>query len=181
MKNLLLTLTLIMALSVNVQAISTKVVTIKPYMSLQHYEHFKRMVLNSDDIHIEFISDFDFEWGYDYKLKIQVKRLVPALSDGTRYEHKLIKVISKTKASPETTFKLYIDPMRYNYFEKRDSAMNYTLSQINDSTYRYCEKVDLEVPAQFRPAFKKLTNSENGRNATFKFTAEGRARLVKFG
>lgn len=181
MKNLVLVFTLLLAFGATAQTVSTKVVTVKPYMSLQNYEHFKRMVLNSDDIHIEYIEDFDFEWGYDYELKIQVTKLAEAWTDGKRYEHKLLKVISKTKAAPETMFKMHIDPMRYYFFDAEDSLSNYTLSQINDSTYRYCDKVDLEVPEKFRPEFKKLSKSETGGNAFFKFTAEGRARLVKFG
>ncbi len=180
MKNIILIFILLNGFVLNAQTISTKVVTVKPYMSLQNYEHFKRMVLNSNDIHIESIEGFNFEWGYDYKLKIQVTKLAQEWSDGTRYEHKLLKVLSKTKALPETTFKMRVDPMRYYSFEAEDSTMNYTLSQINDSTYRYCEKVDLEIPAAFRPTFKKLSKSETGRNAIFNFTPEGRARFVKF-
>jgi hypothetical protein len=179
MKNLLLAFTLLFALGLNAQGFSTKKIKVKPYLSVQNYEHFKRMVINADDTSIEFIDGFDFEWGYTYELKISVKKLKQTWSDGTRYEHKLIKVISKTKVPEGTTFKMHIDPMRY-YYQSEDEAMNKTIVSINDSTYSYFDKIEIEVPQDLKPAFDTIVNGENGRNAFFTFTTEGRIRLLKF-
>ena len=81
-------------------------------MYTQNYEHFKRLVLNSLDSEVEYIDGFDFEWGYYYTLR--VKELdVGMLSDGTRYEYSLLKVISKDKVSDTVIFSMSIDPLRY--------------------------------------------------------------------
>ena len=72
-------------------------------MYTQNYEHFKRLVLDSPDSEAEYIDGFDFEWGYYYTLKVKEKKVGP-LSDGTRYDYFLLKVISKEKvAEPAQT------------------------------------------------------------------------------
>lgn len=43
-------------------------------MYIPNYEHYKRLVLNSPDSESEYITDFDFEWGYNYILKVKGKR-----------------------------------------------------------------------------------------------------------
>lgn len=179
MKSLLLVFTLLVMISTTAQRVSNKTVKVKPYMSLQNYEHFKRLIINANKTNVEFIEDFDFEWGYDYKLKIEVTKLKEVSSDGTRFEHKLIKVISKTKVSVGTEFKMRIDPLRY-YHQTENAIKNKTIVSLNDSTYSYFDKVEIEVPKELRSTFVKLTNSENSKMGNFEFTAEGRIRLMKF-
>ena len=46
-------------------------------------------------------------------------------------------------------FKMSIDPLRYYHKLEEDGISNYTLSQLNDSTYLYMDKVAIEIPQKF--------------------------------
>jgi len=161
------------------QKISFKTITIKPHMYTQNYEHFKRLVLDSPDSEAEYIDGFDFEWGYYYTLKVKEKKVGP-LSDGTRYDYSLLKVISKEKVADTVIFKMSIDPLRYYSILDEDSISNYTLSQLNDSTYLYMDKVEIEIPQKFLEFFRKKTDNEVGFRGNFKFVNGKRVRLVSF-
>mgnify|MGYP000618858689 CR=1 FL=1 len=105
-------------------------IKIEPYMYTQNYEHFKRLVFQSPDSEAEFIDGFNFEWGYYYTLRVKELE-IGQLSDGTRYEYSLLKVISKEKVSDTVIFRMFIDPLRY-YHKLEEGVSNYTLSQLND-------------------------------------------------
>ena len=159
------------------QKILYKTIAIEPYMYTQNYEHFKRLVLYSPDSEAEYIDGFDFEWGYYYTLR--VKELdIGELSDGTRYEYSLLKVISKEKVSDTVIFSMFIDPLRYYHKLEEDGIYNYTLSQFNDSTYLYMHKIEIEIPQKFLEYFRQKTNNEIGFRGNFKFVNGKRIRLV---
>ena len=159
------------------QQVIIKTITLEPYMYTQNYEHFKRLVFESPDSEAEYIDGFDFEWGYYYTLR--VKELdIGELSDGTRYEYSLLKVISKEKVSDTVIFRMFIDPLRYYHKLEEDGISNYTLSQLNDSTYLYMDKVEIEIPHKFLEYFRKKTNNEIGFIGNFKFVNGKRIRLV---
>ena len=154
-----------------------KEIKIETHMYTQNYEHFKRLVLDSPDSEVEYIDGFDFEWGYYYTLR--VKELdIGGLSDGTRYEYSLLKVISKEKVSDTVIFRMFIDPLRYYHKLEEDGISNYTLSQLNDSTYLYMDNVEIEVPQKFLESFRKKTDNEIGFRGNFKFVNGKRIRLV---
>ena len=156
-----------------------KIITIAPYMSFQNYEHFKRLTLSTPDSYAEYIDGFDFEWGYTYKLNVKETTLAETWSDGTRYEFELNNIVSKTKESDSTTFKLLIDPNRYYYkLPPEEEYMNATLKQLNDSTYLYFERVEIEVPEQLREKFAPIAAGEKSQRGTFIYINEQRIRLV---
>jgi len=161
------------------QKVSHKTITIKPYMYTQNYEHFKRLVLDSPDSEAEYIDRFDFEWGYYYTLKVKEKKVGP-LSDGTRYDYTLLKVISKEKVADSMIFKMSIDPLRYYSILDEDGISNYTLNQLNDSTYLYMDKVEIEIPYKLQEPFRKKIDNEAGFRGNFKFVNGRRIRLVTF-
>ena len=161
------------------QKVSFNTITVKPYMYTQNYEHFKRLVLDSPDSEAEYIDGFDFEWGYYYTLKLKEKKVGP-LSDGTRYDYSLLKVISKEKVADTVIFKMSIDPLRYYSILDEDGISNYTLTQLNDSTYLYMDKVEIEIPQKFLEFFRKKTDNEVGFRGNFKFVNGSRIRLVSF-
>ena len=148
-------------------------------MYTQNYEHFKRLVLDSPDSEAEYIDRFDFEWGYYYTLKVKEKNIGP-LSDGTRYDYTLLKVISKEKVPDSMIFKMSIDPLRYYSKLEENDIANYTLSQFNDSTYLYMDKVEIEIPNNLQEFFRKKIDNEVGFRGNFKFVNERRIRLVSF-
>ena len=156
-----------------------KEIKIEPHMYTQNYEHFKRLVLDSPDSEVEYIDGFDFEWGYYYTLR--VKELdIGELSDGTRYEYSLLKVISKEKVSDTEIFRMSIDPLRYYHKLEDEGVSNYTLSQLNDSTYLYMDQVEIEIPQNFLESFIKKKDNEVDFRGDFKFVNSKRVRLVSF-
>ena len=161
------------------QQVRIKTITLEPFMDTQNYEHFKRLVLDSPDSEAEYIDGFDLEWGYHYTLKVRENKVGP-LSDGTLYDYTLIKVISKEKVADTVIFKMSIDPLRYYDKIEEDDISNYTLSQLNDSTYLYMDKVEIEIPQKHLEFFKKNTDNEVGFRGNFKFINRKRVRLVSF-
>ena len=145
-------------------------------MYTQNYEHFKRLVLDSPDSEAEYIDGFDFEWGYYYTLKVKETKVGP-LSDGTRYNYSLLKVIAKEETPDSMIFKMYIDPLRYYSKLEEEGISNYTLNKLNDSTYLYMDKVEIEVPEKLQELFKEKIDNESDFRGNFKFV-NGRIRLV---
>ena len=161
------------------QQVFTKTITVKPYMYTQNYEHFKRMVLISPDSEAEYIDGFDFEWGYDYTLKVTETEVGP-LSDGTSYNYTLLSVISKEQVADTAVFKMYIDPLRYYYNPGGDDAANFTLQQLNDSTHLYMEMLEIEVPVELEGRFSRSIDHGVGFRGSFKYVHGHRIRLIEF-
>ncbi|MFT5862505.1 MAG: hypothetical protein ACI828_001154, partial [Flavobacteriales bacterium] len=139
------------------QTVTDRIITIDPNLSFQNYEHFKRLTLNSPDSPIEYLDGFNFEWGYTYKVSVRETKLRPTLSDGTEYDYVLNYIISKTKVPYATQFKLFLAPSRY--YHKVDSSeqlMNITLRRIDDNTYLYFDKVEIEVPDNLKMIFNQI-------------------------
>tara|TARA_A100001037_G_C15066711_1_gene597416 strand:+ start:82 stop:621 length:540 start_codon:yes stop_codon:yes gene_type:complete len=155
-----------------------KEIKIKPYMYTQNYEHFKRLVLDSPNSEAEYVDGFDFEWGYFYTLKVK-ETYIGELSDGTRYEYSLLKVISKEKVPDTLIFRMSIDPLKYYHKLEEEGISNYTLSQLNDSTYLYMDQVEIEIPQNFLESFRKKKDDEINFRGDFKFVNGKRVRLVR--
>jgi len=84
-------------------------------------------VFESPDSEAEYIDGFNFEWGYYYTLRVKELE-IGLLSDGTRYEYSLLKVISKEKVSDTVIFRMFIDPLSYYHKLEEDGISNYNLS-----------------------------------------------------
>jgi len=155
-----------------------KEIKINPYMYTQNYEHFKRLVLDSPNSKAEYVDGFDFEWGYFYTLKVK-EIYLGELPDGTNYEYSLLKVISKEKVSDTVIFRMSIDPLKYYHKLEEEGISNYTLSQLNDSTYLYMDQVEIEIPQNFLESFRKKKDDEINFRGDFKFVNGKRVRLVR--
>ena len=160
------------------QNVVIKTITVEPYMSTQNYEHFKRMVLNSSDSQAQYIDGFDFDWGYRYTLSVKRIKIGP-LSDGTMYEFSHIETLSKTKVADSLTFVLSVDPLMYYNFQKEDSLANFTLKELNDSTFLYMDLVELEVPSCFRQKFLKYNKNGTAFRGDFNYVNKRRIRLIR--
>lgn len=156
-----------------------KEINIKPYMYTQNYEHFKRLVLDSPNSEAEYVDGFDFEWGYFYKLKVK-EIYLGELPDGTNYEYSLLKEISKEKVSDTLIFFMSIDPLKYYHKLEEKGISNYTLSQLNDSTYLYMDQVEIEIPQNFLESFIKKKENEINIRGDFEIINGKRIRLVRF-
>lgn len=179
MKWTVLGLALTCSIILNGQNVSFQTITIEPYLVFENYEHFKRLVLVSKDSKAEYIKGFKFEWGFKYKLKVKATELSPELSDGTKYDFELDKIISKTRASESTNFKLFIDPHLYYENSRVDEEdINNTLKLVNDSTYLYLDQVEMVIPKNLIFTFKKIVNGEFGKTGKFVFVNNSRIRLI---
>lgn len=180
MKYILIPILLFLFFNASSQKVTEKIITIEPQMSFQNYEHFKRLTLSSPDSPIEFLSGFEFKWGYNYQIKVKETKLNQMLSDGTQYEYEFVKIISKTKVPDSTQFRLFLDGNRYYYeLDSSEQEMNITLKPINDSTYKYMEEVEIEVPDKFRPKFETIVAGKTKSPGHFIFIDDKRIRLVK--
>ena len=177
MKYTLVFLSLVIGFSISAQNTTVKTIHISADMSFQNYEHYNRLVLDSEDSSAEYIEGFNFEWGYEYELKVEETDLVEALSDGTQFDYQLVEVLSKTKMPKDAEFKLFLDPEIYNYTE--EGLDSKALKKVGDNTYRYLEKVDLVVPDDLMMKFLKLLKEPNGRLGTFQFLDTQKILLVK--
>jgi hypothetical protein len=161
------------------QNVSFQTITLESYLSLQNYEHFKRLVFNSNDSQAEYIEDFDFEWRYKYQLKVKVTELIPELSDGNKYELVLDQIISKTKISNSTEFKFFIDPLIYYHNSTpEDGGISHSLKSLNDSTYLYFDQVEIEIPAILKNQFQKIASGKTGKGDKFIFLNKKGIRLI---
>lgn len=179
MKSIGFALLLLMALPAKTQSVRIDTVTIEPFMSFQNYEHFKRLVLNSDPPGIEFIEDFTFDWGHRYELLVECTEMEYELSDGTSATYKYVKEISKSKVPDTFSFKLFLDGFLYYNDGGFDEQVK-TLEVINDSTFLYFEEVRIEVPKNLRSEFLRISNGEIEKLGHFTFGPEQSTRLTKF-
>jgi predicted ATPase len=161
------------------QTVSDRTITIGPNLSFQYYEHFKRLTLNSPDSPIEYLDGFNFKWGYTYKVSVKETKLRFTMSDGTQYDYSLNHIISKTKAPDSTQFKLFLTSSRYYHqVDSSEQLMNITLKLINDSTYNYFDKVEIEVPDNLKIIFNQIVEGKTSKLGHFIYINEKRIRLV---
>lgn len=162
------------------QTVSTKIIKLDPYLSFENYEHYKRLILSSPNSSIEYLDEFEFCWGYSYILEVKETKLDFQLSDGTQFEYSLNRIISKTKIPDSIIFKLPIDPDRYYYkIDSSEGLVNSTLKRINDSTFSYFDKVEIEIPLKFQAKFEKIIKGRGIKIGSFVFVNEKRIRLVQ--
>jgi hypothetical protein len=180
MKLILSSILVFLFVSTSAQEVKKKIITLEPQMSFQNYEHFKRLTLSSPDSPIEFLSGFEFDWGYNYQIKVNETKLNEMLSDGTQFEYEFVKIISKTKVQDSIQFRLVLDGKRYYYeLDSSEQEMNTTLKPINDSTYVYMEEVEIEVTDKFRQKFETIVAGKTKSIGHFIFVNHKRIRLVK--
>ncbi len=176
-RNVLCALLITSVIQAKSQETRNTTIHVGPALAHQHYEHFKQLVLESDDSHAEFIDGFEFEWGFNYTLLVKETKLAYPLSDGTQYNYELQKVLEKTRVADTVRFLMYTDPQRY-YAAEDDPALNTTFSQADDSTYLYMDEVFIEVPEDLREAFAGLTAGTTGWRGKYAFIGARRIRLV---
>lgn len=132
--------------------VTTKIISIEPFMKLSYGAFFKSLVLSSPHCSMEHLSDFPFEWGYQYEIKVQETILENPPMDGSSLTYKLLKVVSKEPTDSNYTFKLTLE----SDFYLGPGEQKSTFTLINDSTYRYFDKVDLIIPENLRESFQQV-------------------------
>jgi hypothetical protein len=172
----LLTFVLLSLSSVAQDKKSTIEVDVQAYKDLSYGAFFKSLTLHSDaERGLEYISGFDFEWGYVYKLKVRKTILQSPPEDASNTTYELIKVISKTPVDEGYEFKLSVE--RDVYLGPGDQES--MLVMVNDSTYRYDDDINLVVPEKLKISFLKRIDSGRYHQAPFEFIDNENIRLLK--
>ncbi len=154
----------------------TQIITIEPYMAVTNAAFFKTMVVKSNDCAADFIQGFNFQWGYSYKLKIKIHKLKNPPEDGSDTDYILLKTISKTKVPDTYQFKMLLD--RDLYLGEGEQTNNF--KSINDSTYSYFDKIEIEVTSSLKNEFNKIVNEGQVRHGNFVFIRPTKIKLIEF-
>ena len=153
----------------------TITVQVEPYKALSYGAFFKSLVIKTDVPGPEHITGFQFIWGHRYTLKVRAHKLAAPPQDGSDTEYTLITVLKDEPAAADLEFELALQKDLYLGPGEQTS----TFEAINDSTFRYFEEIDLEVPADLRPEFDKVLAGTD-RRGRFVLVDERRIRLVGF-
>ena len=157
------------------QTDKTQIITIEPYMTVTNGAFFKQLTLKSNDSDAEFIQGFDFEWGYSYKLKIKIHKLKNPPEDGSDTDYILLKTVSKTKVPDNYKFKMLLN--KDLYLGPGEQVSNF--KSINDSTYTYFDKIEIEIASILKYEFNKIINEGQLRYGNFIFISPTKIKLIK--
>jgi len=177
MKSYSLLLALFFFPLLNAQQVVIDTVIVEPYKSLQNYEHFRRLVIESSDPEIEFLEGFEFEWGVEKKIIVETTKLKNALSDGTRYDHKYLTTISKHKMDSTDTFSV---PLIGDLYYASALSESSTLKMIEEGKYRYFDEVVIIVPTEFRSEMRRIKDRKTNSLGLFIYVDPKTIRLIGF-
>jgi len=92
------------------------------------------------------IRGFNYEWGYDYELEVEIEDLEPAPQDASSKEYTFKEEIKKAPASTVTTFKLSISSAITDAYIKEVSDKSNTYKIFDDKEIECladdCAKLD---------------------------------------
>ncbi len=152
----------------------TITVQVEPYKALSYGAFYKSLVITTDVPGPEHITGFTFTWGHRYTLKVRAHKLANPPEDGSDTEYTLIAVVKDEPAAADLEFEM---ALQNEVYLGGDHASSF--EAINDSTFRYFEEIDVEVPATLRPEFNTVLAGTD-RRGRFVFVDEHRIRLVGF-
>lgn len=163
-------------LSANAHA-QTKTITVQvePYKRLSYGAFYKSLVITTDVPGPEHIAGFQFTWGHRYTLKVRSHKLKSPPQDGSDTEYTLLAVLKDEPAPAGLKFELALQKDMYLGPGEQASAF----VAVNDSTFRYLEEIEVEVPAALRAEFNTVLAGTD-RRGRFVFVDERRIRLVGF-
>lgn len=156
--------------------ISVIEIDVKPYMGLTYDAYFKHLTIRSEEERaVEYVSGFEYEWGYEYRLKVKKTMLEIPPEDASDRTYDLIEILSKTAVSADYTFKLSIEKDMYLGPGEQET----TLVLINDSTYLYMDEIKLIISPSLRVPFLKTINAGVSYNGLFEFIDNSSLRMLK--
>lgn len=149
--------------------------TIDPYKTVTNGAFFQVITLHSKDCSVEYLQDFDFEWGYSYNVTLKETQLENPPEDGSCMKYDLLSVNSKTKAPNDFVFGLLIT--KNLYLGSGDEQVE-NLVLINDSTYRYMDEINILFTPEQQKHFDLVRNKNHYLRAKFVFDQPGYIRMV---
>ncbi|MFT4754639.1 MAG: hypothetical protein ACI85Q_002199 [Salibacteraceae bacterium] len=149
-------------------------ITILPYKQVTNGAFYKVIVLSSPECAVEYLSDFEYQWGFSYKLRVMEVRLEHPLSDASSCEYQLLQVISKTAVAEDFSFKMRLSRDLY-LGNGTDQVNNFTY--INDSTYRYMDEVNIEYSKDKATILNDVIQKNKYVKGSFEFVNTHTIRL----
>jgi hypothetical protein len=151
------------------------IVELKPYNTICYGAFFKSTCLQTiDNQYIDRIENFEFDWGYDYKLQLKKTTLEKPMQDVSNLQYELIKVKSKKKTDFNQTFDLFIHKN-----SRLDGLNESPLKSINDTTYLYFDKLNIVVPKDKKQNFEEKLAEKLIVKHKFKFLDINKIILVE--
>lgn len=151
--------------------------TIAPYKTLQYQAFYKELCLKPAEGYVDHLPELDYQWGYTYKVKLKETHLENPPQDASAYTYELLKIQEKTPVDQDFSFKMTITPDVYlGYGETNPSS----LVQLNDSTFRYLDEINILVGKNHVTQWDSLFQSGKDFKPTFMFETHGYIRLVTF-
>lgn len=144
-------------------------ITIKvdPYKRATNGAFFTFMALSCSDRAVEYINDFDFEWGYNYELELKRIRLAQPLQDAGDTEYELIRVISKTAVKDSTRFEITLKG--WNQLAPNLDDDEGTFRFNPDGTCTYLNEMVFHCEAQLKEQLEVINKSDAYKEGTFLF------------
>jgi hypothetical protein len=158
----------------NAQQVNKDTIIVEPYKSMQNYEHFRRLVIESSDPKIEFLQEYDFMWGIRKKILVETTKLKSILSDGTNYMH---RYLSTLKMDSTDTFLLSLNGELYYGSNLPESR---TLKRIEEGKYKYFDEVNIIVPVPFRSEIRRIRDNKMKSRGLFVYVDPQTIRPVGF-
>ena len=96
--------------------------------------------------------------------------------DGSDTDYILATTVSKTKVPDNYQFRMLLDTKVY---PDLDTTTWSNIKPVNDSTYNYFDKIDIEIPSSLKNEFKKTMAEEQERYGNFVFISPTKVKLIK--
>ena len=168
MKKVLLSLLFASFLNIiHAQDVSREIeTTILPYKKVTNGAFYQVITLSSPDCYVEYLEGFDYEWGYEYRVKLKETTLANPPEDGSSIEYKLLEVISKTAIPEDYTFPLLLSRDLY-LGHGPDQVSNF--KYVNDSTYLYMDEINIQYGKEKESLFDQILTNNKVVKAQFEF------------
>lgn len=161
---------LIVSSTVAQNIIKKEIISLKPNKNVSYGVFFKVLTFSTtENTEIDYIKDFDFEWGYEYQLKVKKEIIAQPMADASNVEYTLEKIMKKEKVEEEITFEMQVHKnLRLN------SDFENTLKLKDDTTWVYFNDLEIIVLEDKRKEFMELDE----QTAKFKFGADNKVYFV---
>ena len=147
--------------------VDTITVSVEPFKHATNGAFFTFLALTCSKPEIEYIAGFDFEWGYNYALKLKRTKLAQPLEDAGDTDYDLIQVLSKTEVPDSTAFKMLLTGWVQLAPNVKEDDAAFTFN--TDGSCTYLGELTFNYNPTFESKLKALNKSDGYKRGTFLF------------
>lgn len=149
-------------------------INIEGYKHVQNGAFHHYLSLTCSDGAVDYISDFDFEWGYTYTLKVQRTKLSNPPMDVGDTDYKLIKITEKTPVADSMKFDmLLVGCEQLGKDPDEEGALVFNA----DGTCTYLREMIFMYPVGLESELKSLNKTDKYSRSKFMFV-NGKIQLI---